>query len=179
MEHEAKLLKRVLYLTALLAMILQAGCTAGDPRFTAEDPAGFFQGLWHGVIAVVTFIISLFSENVQVYEVNNNGGWYDFGFLLGVICIWGGGAKARIKHKKCHHTDAEWEEIAHKVERKVMRKVKAFVDESGGEQTAEPQAAEATEPSPSDEKRDAEWEEIGKKIEEKIKRKLKKWAEEE
>ena len=53
MEHKAKLQKRVLYLSALLAVIVQVGCTAGDSRFTAEDPAGFFQGLWHGVIAVV------------------------------------------------------------------------------------------------------------------------------
>jgi hypothetical protein len=45
---------------------------------------GFWNGLWHGMIAGITFIGSLFDDTVAVYAVNNNGGWYDFGFLLGV-----------------------------------------------------------------------------------------------
>ena len=52
---------------------------------------GFLEGLWNGVIAPVTFIISLFTRNVQMYEVHNNGGWYNFGFLLGMAVIFGGG----------------------------------------------------------------------------------------
>lgn len=47
-------------------------------------PAGFWVGLWHGIIAPVTFIISLFTKNVGFYEMHNNGKWYEFGFLLGV-----------------------------------------------------------------------------------------------
>jgi hypothetical protein len=27
-----------------------------------------------------------------MYEVHNNGGWYDFGFILGMMIIFGGGA---------------------------------------------------------------------------------------
>jgi hypothetical protein len=38
----------------------------------------------------VTFIVSLFSDVAHVYEVHNNGGWYNFGFLLGVSIIFGG-----------------------------------------------------------------------------------------
>jgi hypothetical protein len=45
--------------------------------------AGFWIGLWHGVIAPITFLISLFVSSVNIYEVHNNGGWYDFGFVLG------------------------------------------------------------------------------------------------
>lgn len=52
-------------------------------------PAGFFSGLWHGVISPLTFIVSLFNSDVAIYEVNNNGGWYDLGFLIGVGGSWG------------------------------------------------------------------------------------------
>jgi hypothetical protein len=45
---------------------------------------GFWSGLWHGFIAPLTFVISLFSDNVTVWETHNNGGWYTFGFLLGI-----------------------------------------------------------------------------------------------
>ncbi len=54
------------------------------------EPAGFWAGLWHGIIAPITFIISLFNPDVKMYETNNNGGWYDFGFLIGASCSLGG-----------------------------------------------------------------------------------------
>jgi hypothetical protein len=52
--------------------------------------AGFWRGVLHGSIAPITFIISLFNPNVHMYEVHNNGGWYNFGYLLGLIVILGG-----------------------------------------------------------------------------------------
>ena len=45
---------------------------------------GFWGGLWHGFIILFSFIGSLFSDNIVVYAVNNNGGWYDFGYFLGI-----------------------------------------------------------------------------------------------
>jgi hypothetical protein len=53
--------------------------------------AGFWLGLWHGFISFFTFIISLFTSTVTVYEIHNNGGWYNFGFILGVLIFFGGG----------------------------------------------------------------------------------------
>ena len=64
---------------------IAAGCAAGDPRFTEAEPAGFLYGFWHGLIMFFTFVISLFSDTTVIYEVNNSGGWYDFGFLLGAL----------------------------------------------------------------------------------------------
>lgn len=55
---------------------------------------GFFGGLWHGIIAPVSFVISLFSDHVAVWAVNNNGGWYTFGFLIGIGSLGFGGSKA-------------------------------------------------------------------------------------
>jgi hypothetical protein len=54
-------------------------------------PAGFWAGLWHGLISPVTFVVSLFSPHVRIYEVRNRGRWYDFGFILGVSVAFGGG----------------------------------------------------------------------------------------
>jgi hypothetical protein len=80
----------------LLVVIVMAGCAPGmnelvSPRTATGNTAGFWLGLWHGVISPVTFVISLFTRNVGMYEVHNNGGWYNFGFLLGLSIILGGG----------------------------------------------------------------------------------------
>jgi hypothetical protein len=75
-----------------LTLVL-AGCAAGPNQLaaTGPDPAGFWLGLWHGLISPITFLISLFTSDVNVYEVQNNGNWYDFGFMLGVATAFGGG----------------------------------------------------------------------------------------
>lgn len=45
---------------------------------------GFFGGLWHGIIAPVAWLGSLFNDDIAVWAVNNNGGWYTFGFIIGI-----------------------------------------------------------------------------------------------
>jgi hypothetical protein len=74
------------------ALLLLSSCAAGPNTAagTGEDPAGFWLGLWHGIIVPVTFLISLFTDDVSVYEVANNGNWYDFGFFIGVAIALGG-----------------------------------------------------------------------------------------
>lgn len=86
-----------LVLLAALALVLLAGCAPGpnEMRGTAGDSgvvAGFWRGLWNGIISPVTFIISLFTPKVQMYDVHNNGGWYNFGFILGISIVFGGSA---------------------------------------------------------------------------------------
>lgn len=44
-------------------------------------------GLWHGIIAPVTLVISFFNSDVQMYEVHNAGSEYDLGFLLGLVIV--------------------------------------------------------------------------------------------
>ena len=53
-------------------------------KLPGAEPAGFWAGLWHGLIAPITFIVSLFADGVRIYETNNRGRWYDFGFMLGI-----------------------------------------------------------------------------------------------
>ena len=84
-----------------LAVLMLAGCAAGPntAAYTAAadgSVAGFWLGLWHGMISPITFIISLFSNNVHFYEVHNNGGWYNFGFVLGAGIL-GGSSRAASK----------------------------------------------------------------------------------
>ena len=59
---------------------------------TAPDTPGFLLGLWHGFIFPVAWVLSLFLPDVAVYAVPNNGGWYDFGYFLGIV-VFGVGAK--------------------------------------------------------------------------------------
>jgi hypothetical protein len=84
-------------LLAALAVLFLTACAPGpnpavDVPGSEGEIAGFITGLWQGAIAPVTFVISLFTENVSVYEVHNNGGWYDLGFVLGAGILFGGGA---------------------------------------------------------------------------------------
>jgi hypothetical protein len=83
-------------LCLLLVAFLFTGCA--DVSLIEEcitvSPYGFWGGLWHGVIAPFAFIGSLFSNDIAVYAVNNNGGWYDFGFVLGAGILFGGGSSA-------------------------------------------------------------------------------------
>lgn len=89
-------------LLAVLAVLILAACAPGanpavDTAPVEGDVAGFWLGAWHGIIAPFTFVISLFTENVRFYEVHNNGGWYDFGFVLGAGILFGGGRGVRRK----------------------------------------------------------------------------------
>jgi hypothetical protein len=59
---------------------------------THADVPGFFSGIWHGLVAPIALVAGIFSD-VRVYNFPNSGGWYDFGFLLG-ISVWGGGGGA-------------------------------------------------------------------------------------
>ena len=149
---------RLLLLPALLLLLVCAGCAAGTERFQ-DAPAGFWNGLWHGLILVITFVISLFSETVRMYEPHNVGALYDLGFLLGAMVTLGGCAGSRCRKSSVRvRKDKEWEEIGDRVEKKVRTGIEKWLEESN--------------------EIEGDWETIGRKVEEKIKRELNKWADE-
>ncbi len=82
-----------------LALLLSACARQIDAGVSAgPDAPGFLWGLWHGFIFPWSWIGSLFSPDIAVYAVPNSGGWYDFGFFLGVTVLGGGsffGSKKR------------------------------------------------------------------------------------
>jgi hypothetical protein len=88
-----------LVIILIILCLLLAACAPGTIRFK-QDKAGFFWGIWHGWIAPVSIIWHLFDPSVRVYETNNTGGWYDFGFYIAVIGGFGGLALTR-KRWKC------------------------------------------------------------------------------
>ena len=75
--------------------VLLAGCATQMKSAVQPAAPGFLLGLVQGVIAPVTFIISLFQPDVAVYSVPNNGGWYNFGFILGIGGFTTGAARVR------------------------------------------------------------------------------------
>src|SRR5262245_11316276 len=76
---------------ALLALLL-AACATQPPATPGPTGApGLLLGLVHGFIALLTLIISLFSD-VRVYAYPNAGFWYDLGFVIGAAFFFGGGS---------------------------------------------------------------------------------------
>ena len=76
---------------AFSSLLLLAACAKQVPTAVAAEAPGFLLGLWHGFIFPVAWFLSLIMPEVAVYAVPNNGGWYDFGYFLG-ICVFGVGA---------------------------------------------------------------------------------------
>lgn len=90
----------------LLAALVLSSCAPGPNTVqkTADEQgriAGFWRGLWHGLISPITFIISVFSRKVNIYEVHNSGSWYNFGFVIGAgLFLQGGIFGSRRARKK-------------------------------------------------------------------------------
>jgi len=98
-------MRRSIVLVGILAILLVASACAPGPNSAEKTAdadgktAGFLMGLWHGFISPVTFVVSIFSKNVRLYEVHNNGTWYNFGFVLGAGLFLSGGILGRKKKK--------------------------------------------------------------------------------
>lgn len=81
-------------IAAILAvpLLLLTACASQMPGTVEQssDAPGFLFGLWHGFIFPFAWIGSLFDSDIAVYAVPNRGGWYDFGFFLGITVLGGG-----------------------------------------------------------------------------------------
>jgi hypothetical protein len=102
--------KWILVIALLLcAAFLLTSCIPGDGKYTADRPANFLSGIWHGWIAPVCLVVEIFNPNIRLYEQVNTGFWYDFGFYIAVISGFGGVAltrRARRMHHRERHEDA-------------------------------------------------------------------------
>jgi len=101
-------MKKLAWLGCFLLLLLAFSSCAPGPNTvekTADQEgkvAGFWLGLWHGLISPISFIVSLFNKNVDIYEVHNSGSWYNFGFVLGAgLFLQGGILGSRRARKKC------------------------------------------------------------------------------
>lgn len=82
---------------SLLLTLALAGCAHQVPAAVSHsaDTPGFLLGVWHGFIFPVAWVLSLFMADIAVYAVPNNGGWYDFGFFVGIVFFGVGARKTR------------------------------------------------------------------------------------
>ena len=90
-------MKRFAILLGALALAACAATQRADA--VAQQAPGFWLGLWHGLIFPIAWIVSLFSSQVAVYAVPNNGGWYDFGYFLGIVVFGVGARKSHIVYR--------------------------------------------------------------------------------
>jgi len=89
-------MKKGTIVLVLMTFVMLTGCAdvAVVDACLILDPYGFWGGLWHGMIAPFSFIGTLFSDNIAMYAINNSGGWYDFGFWLGMGSLTSSTSKA-------------------------------------------------------------------------------------
>ena len=81
----------------IVLVLALVACAAGPNDAALVDGphvAGFWLGLWHGAISPITFVVSLFNSGVNIYEVHNNGNWYNFGFMLGASAALSGAGRS-------------------------------------------------------------------------------------
>ena len=90
--------KELLFAVAFIAVFVLLSCAPGNPRWdpnlASAHKAGFWAGIWHGFIIVITFIVSLFNKSVHIYEAHNTGWSYNLGYLIGLFFSIGGGFRA-------------------------------------------------------------------------------------
>jgi len=145
-------------LLLLVAVVLFAGCAPGNERWASVDNrANFWAGLWHGLIIIVTFVVSWFTNDVRIYEANNVGFGYNIGFILGCMISLGGGIRAGTHRKRKVRVvtrSVDPDRVARRVERGVKEGLKAAFAER------------------ADRVSDAEWEELGRRIEERVKQEM-------
>ena len=98
------------FVLSVVLLVISAGCGPGssvqvttpsssmqltapgaNPLINQPDATGRIAragaGLWHGIIAPATLLISFFDSNVRMYQVHNAGSEYDLGFLVGVAIV--------------------------------------------------------------------------------------------
>jgi hypothetical protein len=85
-----------------MALVLLLAACATQPTAVAAAP-GFWLGLLHGLIAPFSLIASLFWD-VRIYAFPNDGGWYDFGYYLGIAGAMGGGINITFRRGRSSST---------------------------------------------------------------------------
>ena len=82
---------------AAIFAFLDGGVGGPNMFVDTADPdgniAGFWLGFLHGTISPITLCVSLFKDNISIYEVHNNGAWYNFGFIISALGLGGIGKK--------------------------------------------------------------------------------------
>jgi len=144
-----------LFLIAVALVVVTAACAPGNLRWTPDHRANFWAGLWHGLIVIITFVVSLFTGDVKIYEVNNVGWAYNLGFLLGCMISLGGGARVGT-HRHRGRREPDWDKVGRRIGDGVRDGLRSW--------RAQERKAEE----------DKDWDELGRRIEERVREELRK-----
>jgi len=91
-------MKKILLLILIVLLVtLLTGCLPDIAMEQQESQAGFFLGIWHGWIAPISLFASIFNKDITIFESNNTGFWYGFGFYIAIIGGFGGISLVRKK----------------------------------------------------------------------------------
>ena len=85
------LLLPIAFLALIVWLVIEHSATQVAAVVDPSGP-GFLRGMLHGFLFPFSFIGSLISDKIAIYAVPNNGGWYDFGYFLGIV-VFGVGAR--------------------------------------------------------------------------------------
>jgi hypothetical protein len=77
----------------VIALLVAVSGCAHQPPAAIPGAPGFFHGLLHGFLLLVSLVASIFTD-VRVYAFPNSGFWYDLGFVIGATSFLGGGARS-------------------------------------------------------------------------------------
>jgi hypothetical protein len=88
----------------LSLFMLVTGCAAHYSNDAVQEPYGFFSGVWHGLIFlisltsnVISWLCSLvgisFLDSIEIVGRPNSGFWYYVGFAIGLTSAGGGASK--------------------------------------------------------------------------------------
>lgn len=80
--------KTVLFIILMCAM-LTIGC-APPGHNPVQGTAGYPEGFFHGFALMINYLFSMLSDDIGIYEINNNGFPYNFGFFMGVTAFFYG-----------------------------------------------------------------------------------------
>jgi len=88
-------MKKNKFILLLLLVIILTSLSSCAPSGYVEREAGFFSGLWHGIIIIFSLIGKLFGGDIGIYAEHNTGFTYWLGFIMGICGYGGGGLLAR------------------------------------------------------------------------------------
>ena len=89
MQNFIKRYRAAIFLVVMLLGLI--GC-ATQPVPDAFEPPGFWIGIVHGFVIFFSIIGSIFLD-VRIYAFPNSGGFYDFGYFLGVMMFLSSGSE--------------------------------------------------------------------------------------
>ena len=97
MRNKGILTSRIAGAVVTVGALALSACATQVASAVSQAPTapGFLLGVWHGFIFPLAWVLSLFMPDVAIYAVPNNGGWYDFGYFIGVVIL---GVGARRSH---------------------------------------------------------------------------------